>query len=66
MELEIGEHAGLVWHALKSNGSQSPTTLGRTLELKRDEVERAIGWLAREGKLQIKSNGTGWVKVCLK
>lgn len=66
MEIRIGQHAGLVWQALKISGAQSPGTIGRTLELTRDEVARAIGWLAREGKLAFNSDSRGRLKVSLK
>jgi len=66
MELMIGQHAGRIWEALREEGDQSPMALGKTLGLKRDDVDRAIGWLAREGKLSFNPDSRGRVKVSLK
>lgn len=66
MEIRIGQLAGLVWQALKISGAQSPGSLGRTLELTRNEVERGIGWLAREGKLAFNPDSRRKLKVSLK
>jgi hypothetical protein len=49
----IGEAAGLVWQALSGNGIANAKELSRKTGLKPKQLERAIGWLAREKKLQI-------------
>jgi DNA-binding transcriptional ArsR family regulator len=53
----IGKAAGLVWHYLNSNGAASASKLGEGTKLDRDSVQRAIGWLAREGKIAIERRG---------
>jgi hypothetical protein len=49
----IGTDAGRVWRYLKDNGKASPTQLVRALKTTSASVHRAIGWLAREGKVKI-------------
>ncbi|MFN0017807.1 MAG: winged helix-turn-helix domain-containing protein [Pirellulaceae bacterium] len=56
---QIGNAAGKVWHALHKDGSLSVAKLVETVELNRDVVMQAIGWLAREGKLQITETKRG-------
>ncbi len=53
----IGMAAGKVWTYLHENGPASITKLSEALSLDRNEVQRAIGWLAREGKLAIERKG---------
>lgn len=47
---KIGENAGLVWGALQ-NGAKDLKALKKATKLKNDELAFALGWLAREGKL---------------
>ncbi|MCE9525592.1 MAG: winged helix-turn-helix domain-containing protein [Planctomycetales bacterium] len=56
---QIGNAAGIVWHALHKDGSLSVAKLVETVELNRDLVMQAVGWLAREGKLQITETKRG-------
>jgi DNA-binding MarR family transcriptional regulator len=49
----IGGDAGQIWSYLYENGSASPTQLVRALKTTAANVHRAIGWLAREGKVDI-------------
>ncbi len=53
----IGTAAGNVWTYLNEHGSASASKLIEALELDRNEVQRAIGWLAREGKLAVERKG---------
>lgn len=53
----IGAVAGVVWHALNRNGPTSPAQLTKQIAAPRDVVMQAIGWLAREGKLEIEEKG---------
>jgi hypothetical protein len=48
---QIGAAAGKVWHALHKDGPLSVAKLVETVEINRDLVMQAVGWLAREGKL---------------
>ncbi|MCZ7645647.1 MAG: winged helix-turn-helix domain-containing protein [Planctomycetota bacterium] len=66
MEQIIGEHAGQVWELLNEKGEQSTSNIAKALKLKAADVDRALGWLAREGKLAFNGGGKGAVKVGLK
>ncbi len=50
----IGETAGLVWNFLRSNGDCSLSALEKGVEAPRSMVSMAVGWLAREGKIEVK------------
>lgn len=50
----IGLWAGAVWNALNdANSSLTVKGLKKTTKLKEKEVFAAIGWLAREGKVNV-------------
>ena len=49
----IGEAAGVVWRYLHESGPVPFTALTRDVDLSRDLLMQAIGWLARENKLEI-------------
>ena len=53
---QIGQTAGLVWLDLQENGPRSFSKLVKAVNAPRDTVMQAIGWLAREGKVQIKES----------
>ena len=50
---QIGEVAGVVWHILDKSGSMTLTNLVKKAKAPRDVVMQAVGWLAREGKVEI-------------
>ena len=54
---QIGETAGVVWHRLADAGSMTVAHLAKEVDAPRDTVMQAIGWLAREGKVEIEDNG---------
>jgi hypothetical protein len=56
---QIGETAGKIWHALHKEGPLSVAKLVESIEVNRDLVMQAIGWLAREGKLVISETKRG-------
>lgn len=58
MNDDIGRTAGLVWHCLERNGNMRTAQLPRELGATRDQVQRAIGWLAREDKILIEGEKT--------
>jgi hypothetical protein len=58
---QIGETAGQIWHALDESGSLSLAKLVKTIDAPRDTVMQAIGWLAREDKLEIEETSRGRV-----
>jgi hypothetical protein len=56
---QIGETAGAVWHALRKHGPLSLAKLVETVGANRDVVMQAIGWLAREDKLDLTETKRG-------
>ncbi len=54
---QIGEVAGAVWHTLAEGGPTTLTKLAKNVDAPRDVVMQAIGWLAREGKVEIAETG---------
>ncbi|HWA96891.1 MAG TPA: winged helix-turn-helix domain-containing protein [Pirellulales bacterium] len=50
---QIGAAAGAVWRLLDERGPMSTAKVVRELELPRDLVMQAIGWLAREDKIAV-------------
>jgi hypothetical protein len=59
--LSIGEAAGLVWKLLSTNGPMTVAKLVKAADQPRDTVMQAIGWLAREDKLNITDERRGRV-----
>ena len=47
---KIGENAGLIWNALQG-GALTLEALKKATKLKNDDLNLALGWLAREGKV---------------
>ncbi|HRZ98743.1 MAG TPA: winged helix-turn-helix domain-containing protein [Paludibacter sp.] len=47
---KIGANAGLVWSVLQS-GEQNVKTVKKATKLNEKDLNLALGWLAREGKL---------------
>jgi hypothetical protein len=60
-ETIFGVNAGKVWHTLKSKGQLSAEALTKSTKLKTNEVFAALGWLGREGKIEIIEDGKGLV-----
>ena len=52
MEFNSGEAAGIIWEFLNQNGPSSFSAIQKGVHLKQRQVDRAIGWLDREGKLE--------------
>lgn len=51
--LEIGNVAGEIWRILDEKGPLTLARLAREVEAPRDVVMQAVGWLAREDKIDI-------------
>lgn len=51
---QIGATAGCVWHTLAEQGPLSLAKLVKAVAQPRDLVMQALGWLAREGKIEIR------------
>ena len=56
---QIGQSAGEVWHCLSEEGRMSLAKLVKSVNAPRDVVMQAIGWLAREDKLDIEETSRG-------
>ena len=54
---EIGQDAGKVWSYLSSVDEATPTKIASETGVAKNDLQRAIGWLAREGKLTLKREG---------
>jgi len=55
----IGQIAGEVWNFLEEKGESSLTAVNDAIDSPRSRVNMAIGWLAREGKLEFVEEGRG-------
>lgn len=49
----IGNNAGLIWTAL-SNGELNVKAVKKATKLNEKDLNMALGWLAREGKVSFK------------
>ena len=57
---QIGETAGMLWHVLQESGPVSVSRLVKSVDdVPRDVILQAIGWLAREDKIEIEETGRG-------
>lgn len=54
---KVGETAGLIWLALDSQGSLKMTALKRLLKTNDTVLNMALGWLAREDKIEMTASG---------
>lgn len=57
MSITIGAAAGKIWKFLDENGAASATKIGKETGIGKNDIQRAIGWLAREEKISIEQNG---------
>ena len=55
--IKIGQTAGAVWKVLAEEGEQSLAALKKKIKAPADLTMAAVGWLAREDKLQFESKG---------
>jgi len=53
----IGDAAGKVWEYLDKNGPSSVTKIATETGLNKNEIQRAIGWLSKEDKLDLEVKG---------
>ncbi len=53
IKAQVGETAGKVWNTLSSDGPQTVAQLKRKLNTTNELVILAVGWLAREDKVEI-------------
>lgn len=59
----IGNNAGLVWNVLNANGRMTETKLKKETGLASADFFAALGWLAREGKVNVEVEVKG-AKSC--
>lgn len=52
---QIGENAGLIWNALQG-GALTIKAIKKATKLKNDDLNLALGWLARENKISFEIN----------
>ena len=57
MESTIGNVAGKVWDHLQTEGEMSVSAVARAMDEPQTKVNMAIGWLAKEGKLDFDADG---------
>ena len=57
MKNVIGTAAGVVWNYLDKNGESSVSKMTKETKLEAKVAQRALGWLANEGKLTITMKG---------
>lgn len=57
MSLEIGNAAGIVWSFLSENGASSVNKISTETGIGKNDIHRAVGWLAREEKIVIDNSG---------
>ena len=55
--VRVGEIAGVVWRTLHASGPMSMAKVVKTAGQPRDTVMLALGWLAREDKINIEEDG---------
>jgi len=53
----IGATAGAVWRYLDTHGPATLSAIEKAVDAPRAIVPMGLGWLAREGKLKIESEG---------
>lgn len=58
-QTQIGENAGIVWNILKDNKHWEYEQLKEISGLSDRELNAAIGWLAREDKIDFDMNQEG-------
>ncbi|HRU63099.1 MAG TPA: winged helix-turn-helix domain-containing protein [Paludibacteraceae bacterium] len=49
---KIGTNAGIIWNILHENGEMEVKALKKAAKLTEKDLNMALGWLAREGKIQ--------------
>ncbi len=55
----IGTNAGIIWNLLNNNQRWNITELREASGLTEKEIYTAIGWLARENKIEIEKSQNG-------
>jgi hypothetical protein len=53
LTFEIGGNAGMIWDTLFTNGELDTTHISRLIQKDDRNIFSALGWLARESKIQL-------------
>lgn len=64
MIAQIGEMAGIVWHFVSEHPGVTTGHIRKELKVEDQMLHLALGWLAREGKLQMEA-GKKTIKISL-
>ena len=56
MTVEVGENAGKIWHVLNMQGESDILRISKLTHIDERDTYSALGWLAREGKINTKTN----------
>jgi winged helix-turn-helix protein DUF2582 len=62
----VGETAGKIWQALSNDGPQTVTQLKKKVNGSSEVVNLALGWLAREDKVDLAQVDKKTVRVQLR
>jgi predicted ArsR family transcriptional regulator len=65
LNAQVGETAGRIWHLLNDEGPQTFPQLKKKLDVSGELLSFALGWLAREDKVDI-TQEKKTIKVALK
>ena len=57
MITEIGKTAGRIWDILQQKDELTISQLPKALKVKESLVYQGLGWLAREGKIEYRTQG---------
>ncbi|MDH6533429.1 hypothetical protein D0T51_00345 [Parabacteroides sp. 52] len=61
---EVGQFAGAIWQLLVEREQMSIRKIGEITSLRESRIFLALGWLAREGKIQFRNqDGILYVKL---
>jgi len=57
VDLVFGINAGIIWDLLNLKGPMLASDLAKAAALRMEDVHGALGWLGREGKINVKKKG---------
>jgi hypothetical protein len=63
---KIGGDAGLVWKTLNTFGENDVSKIAKYAQIEPNEAQAALGWLAREDKIDVKHGRNQQIKFRLK
>jgi len=57
LTVKLGENAGKIWYLLHTQGEADILHISKLAQMDEGDTYSALGWLAREGKINTKANG---------